>query len=297
MGRRTPAYVSIVGAAALLAACDGSALPSVTPPATTAGATATVSSSESPSATASSSSSPASTSSTTAAVIPDGYRAAVPGPTVTATKVTRAPRIDGATDDWSGFPTYAVDTRVGGSRSVTSAATSSWRLGWDADNLYVLAVVKDPTLTQTHPLRPWAIGSGDSVGIEIGAYTNPLPADRLGSRDTRILIGPTESGGTLRAVAYADGAGFATGGVWTSGSAVAVRTASGWRVEAAIPWSTLKVNAPGPTAKLSMNLLLADAIPSGAKRGSLGALYSNNPQRIFAGAKARYAWGRLALAD
>lgn len=292
MSRRSPAYVSILGALALLAACDGSAAPSVPAPVGTETSTAPTP----PSGTTSTTPAPA-TSSAPSASVPDGYRAAVPGPTVTATKVTRAPRIDGATDDWSGFPTYAVDTRVGGSRSVRSTASATWRLGWDRDNLYILAVVKDPTLTQTHPLRPWAIGSGDSVGIEIGAYTNPLPADRLGSRDTRILIGPTESGGTLRAVAYADGAAFATGGVWTSGAAVAVRTASGWRVEAAIPWSTLKVNAPGPTAKLSMNLLLADAISSGAKRGSLGSLYSNNPQRIFAGAKARYAWGRLALAD
>lgn len=295
-GRQAPAYVAIIAAVALLAACDGSPAPSVPVPTEATREPSATTAATPPSSTTSQTPSPSS-SSTTPPSIPDGYRAAVPGPTVTATKVKRAPTIDGATSDWAGFPTYAVDTRIGGQRSVKSVATSVWRLGWDAGNLYVLAVVTDPALTQTHPLRPWAIGTGDSIAIEIGPYTNPVRIDRLAARDTRILIGPAESGGTLRAVAGADGAGFATGTTWRTGSAVALRTASGWRVEAAIPWSTLRVDKPGPGAKLSLNLLLADAIPSGAKRGSLGALYSNNPQRIFAGAKARYAWGRLALAD
>ena len=224
---------------------------------------------------------------------PQNTRPGVPGPTITARPARSTPRVDGLADEWVRHQEYAVATRVGGAPS--TRLTSAWRLAWDTRALYLFADVTDPVVTQTHPLRPWLIGSGDSIGLELGRYTTNVRTDRLGSRDVRILIGPSESGATLRARATPDGAEFGRGTTWTTGAAVVRRTRSGYAVEAAIPWEALNVVSPKAGLRLSANLLLADAVPTGADRGSLRTLMSHNPQRVGAGIRSRFAWGVLTL--
>ena len=222
-----------------------------------------------------------------------GGRPLVPGPRITAEHTAKAPTIDGSDRDWPARPAYTVDQQVGGKDRTTARA--SWRLGWNSNTLFVFVKVTDPDLTQTHLQRPWLIGTGDAVGLELGTYTTRIATDRMGARDVRILIAPTETGGTLRALAYPEGANFAAGTTWTTGAAIAKRTVSGYVVEAAIPFETLRVEKPRAGMKLAANLLLADAVATGAKRGSLGALLSNNEQRRGSGAKWRFTWGVLEL--
>lgn len=248
-------------------------------------ATSTGSGSPSPPASTTSSASPGSDSGKT--------RPLVAGPRITAAHLAKAPRIDGLDGDWPQVTAYQVSTKVSGTGA--GAISSSWRLGWNSHTLFVFATVTDPNLTQTHLQRPWLIGTGDAIGLEVGTFTTKVATDRMGARDVRILIAPTETGATLRAVARAQGPGFATGQVWTSGAAQTRRTSSGYDVEAAIPWSTLRVEQAGIGTKLAANLLLADAISSGAKRGALSAQLSNNPQRRGTGVKWRFAWGVLEL--
>ena len=267
---------------------------------TYSGSASTASTSTASASTASASSTPETTtsaSSTSAGATEGGdeapdTREAIPGPEVEVAALSKAPTIDGDQREWEKVPAYSVQTQVGGKGS--TKAISSWRLGWDENALYLFARAADPALTQTHVQRPWLIGTGDAIGLEIGTFRDRVSTTKLDAKDTRILIAPNETGGTLRAIAKAGGDDFDQGTTWTSGSAVAKRTASGWVVEAAIPWSDLG-QKPKAGLTLAGQLLQADAVASGAKRGSLAALLSNNPQRRGSGLKWRFAWGQLTL--
>lgn len=237
-----------------------------------------------------------STSPSSTASVGANERPLVPGPTVAAAALDEAPTIDGRTagDPWSAATTFTTDEQVDGEgKPVTSA---KWKVGWDADNLYILAIVTDPAIVQTHTLRPYLIGTGDVVGFELGEHLEVVRTDRFAGGETKTFIGPLEAGGVTRTLLEASGDTFEPGAAFTQGNAIVRRTSDGYVAEAAIPWSAYGLDDAKPGATYAANFLLADAVSSGADRGKAATLQSNNEQRRGNNVRFRYTWGVLELA-
>ncbi len=90
-------------------------------------------------------------------------------------------RIDGSLDEWVGEPTIRVDSEAqlviqpelwGGPEACSAVA---W-LGCDADNLYLAARVRDPSL------EPWSEGEHVASGDSIEIYLDGRPEGELGRR-------------------------------------------------------------------------------------------------------------------
>jgi len=176
---------------------------------------------------------------------------------IEAIRLAAAPTIDGNLADWSGgIPSYNSVFRVfsHSSWNGTDDVEASWRLGWDDTNLYVAVEVTDDIHVQTQIGNQ--IFRGDSVDLQIdtdrdgdfGPVVNlddfqinlspgnfsdiPPSAFRFqGTADERILDAP---GGNTITVA-------------------AQKTATGYTLEATIPWSNLNVT---PSTGLVMGLAL-----------------------------------------
>jgi hypothetical protein len=240
----------------------------------------------------SSSSSTSSTSSSSTTTAPNRTRAAVPGPTVQATQFATPPTIDGVGTDWPGHPAYTSDHVIAGGPATVSA---TWQLGWDANYYYVFVTVVDPNITQTHADEPSQVFNGDAVSFEIGVAQATARTDVLPSGDLHVLMGPTPDGHIVRAINVAQGSTLGRGEPFTQGNVATVVTGDGYTIEAAIPWSRLKVTSPAGGLVLATNLNVSDAVPSGTARGNLAVMESDNPGRKTNNASLRYLWGRLQL--
>jgi hypothetical protein len=189
--------------------------------------------------------------------------------------------IDGLADGWPGRPPEIVgsDRVVAGKDGKGLEAT--YKLAWDADCLYVLVNVTDPTPMNNERLgiRLW---DGDGVELFIGSEKLDQPGTLLFS-DRQVLLG------AHRAV--------------TSGSAHVVNAAvqpaiplalvptvdgSGYTLEAAIPWSALDI-----TPAEDLELLFDLAIDDGQEgRGRTRQLMWNGGTE---NSGDRSYWGRLKL--
>lgn len=259
--------------------------------------TAAASSSPSSSSSSSSGASSSTTSASSSASVGANERPLVPGPTVAATKLAKPPTIDGraAGDDWADVKAFASNALVGGEGKVK--VSGSWRVGWDKANLYILAAVTDPALTQTHTLRPHLIGTGDAVGIELGDYREAIRTDKYAGHEVRAWMGPLETGGVIRALLTTRGDSFVPGPAFTAGDVAVRRTGQGYVVEAALPWSALGQGGAKAGDRFAANFLLADAVSSGGDRGKPSTLMSNNEGRSGNALRDRFTWGVLELAD
>lgn len=242
--------------------------------------------------------------------------------TATATRMTSAPTIDGNPWEWAGATAYLSDTAVAGhgqpavddlgaDPSVSTASpgdptpttspstgpvSGTWRLGWDAEHLYVLAEVVDPTITQTHAGQPAKAWNGDSVSLELGPRLERVSTEALDDADRHVIIGPTEDGGRIVAVNVPAGGVFVAGGHVGGIQAVVVPTAVGYTVEAALPWKDLGSGPPDAGATFVTNLNVSDAIASGEARGNLATMYSSNASRTTNDVSLRHRWWTLELA-
>jgi len=224
---------------------------------------------------------------------PSHTRASVPGPTVQALQFATPPTIDGTGTEWTGHPAYASNNVIAGGPTSVHA---TWQLGWDATNYYVFVTVVDANITQTHADEPSQVFNGDAVSFEIGVAEATARTDVLPSGDLHVLMGPTPDGQVVRAINVANGgASLERGEPFTQGHVAALITPDGYTIEAAIPWSRLKVTAAEAGLVLATNLNVSDAVPSGTARGNLAVMESNNPARKTNAASLRYRWGRLQL--
>lgn len=148
------------------------------------------------------------------------------------------PSIDGGWDDWGGTTYYGNYLVYGGSNwSGESDASSTFRVGWDNDYLYIAAKVRDDHYAQNAGGQD--IYMGDSLEILFDSdlygdfYTAYLSGDDY---QMGISGGRGDLNGTKEAVVWFPKSG--------NGSRSDVRIASmsfdgGYRVEAAIPWGDL----------------------------------------------------------
>ncbi|MFQ6171340.1 CHAT domain-containing protein [Oryzobacter sp. R7] len=217
------------------------------------------------------------------------------GPALTAVRFATPPRIDGSADDWDGAKVVDVRTRIAGSKAVAGFGARV-RLGWDAENYYVVAEVSDAQVTQTHAAKPSQLFNGDSIGFEIGSDVVTTKQAALFPDDSHVLVGPTEEGGILAARNVARGSAYEAGGVLQGIFGLAF-VDGGYVLEAAIPWTELGLPSPDPGTTLATNLTVSDAVASGDSRGKLAAMLSNNPARKNNGAPFRHLYGTVTLTD
>ena len=157
--------------------------------------------------------------------------------------VTTAPQLDGELGEWNGFPAvesgYLVYSANGWDE--TDDVRASWRLGWDAENLYVVAAVDDDVHVQTESGN--SIFRGDGVSLQIDTQRTADFAPRLSPDDFQLNLSPGDFGGNPPAAYLFRGSD--EGGLNDSpghGIRIAARqSGSGYTLEATIPWTDLGI--------------------------------------------------------
>lgn len=146
------------------------------------------------------------------------------------------PAIDGTTSDWAeDLPALDSNTArqfLRGSGVWQGAETDSHSvtLGWDADNLYILAEVRDPEHEQNFTLS--GAGQGDTLWFYL---TNSPTAQRLSAKFT---LAQTPDGPQVWDWVHTQ---FLPGAQLAFTS---MEDGGGYTYEAAIPWSSLDVTDP-----------------------------------------------------
>lgn len=215
------------------------------------------------------------------------------GTDLEAAFTTTPPTIDGRASDWAGVPAYSSDVVVAPA-GATASVHARWSLRWDDTALYLLVLVTDPTITQTHEAQPSQLFNGDAVSFEFGPPDITSTA-ALQPTDLHVLMGPTQDGRTIGAINVARGAVFASGPTLKGAASVVGKVDGGYVIEAAIPWTMLRVSSVAADQAFGMNLNVSDAVSSGSARGSLRDMVSDNPKRTSNNAVTRADWGRLVL--
>ncbi len=153
-----------------------------------------------------------------------------------AQRPTGAMVMDGASTNWPGFPPLRIAPVKG-----VVGNEASIKVCYDADNLYVLAAVTDPTPSKNAG-RGEALAQGDAIEVVVGGP--PLKSDR------RIVVGASSTGVRL----------FISGlAVQPTIDAVVLPSSDGkgWTLEAAIPWTHIGV-VPTPGTTLHFDLAVID---------------------------------------
>ncbi|MBC8876496.1 MAG: cadherin domain-containing protein [Planctomycetes bacterium] len=167
------------------------------------------------------------------------------------------PVVDGDVDDiWSASSLHVIRNVTIGDVSGPVDLWGTWKSLWDPDNLYLLVDVTDDMLIDdTGPADPWM---DDMVEVYIDAdFSQQSTYDGVNDfhfgfrwNDTTVYTGPNSvpdtSGITFEMVA----------------------TATGYRLEAAIPWATLGV-FPESGDAIGMDVQIADDDDGGARDGKL----------------------------
>ncbi|NUO92062.1 MAG: CHAT domain-containing protein [Dermatophilaceae bacterium] len=216
-----------------------------------------------------------------------------------------APTVDGSFDDWRSVPEHDVDAAVFGGANRRAGLTGTWQALWDAEALYLHAVVVDPVVTAAEGAAPqwW---NGDAVSFEIGPDARKLgrtaPVRR--GQDFHVILA-LRDGTDRRAAADVNTVGlssrgrpvFATGSEQPAISVVARLRDGGYELEARVPWSAVgRTVAPQRGAVLAMNVNISDAKGSGAD-WALRTMLSSNAQRTGPNQNLPARWQSVALGD
>jgi hypothetical protein len=227
----------------------------------------------------------------------------VEGPQFSARRLGAVPSIDGRGDDWPATaPIVADQILVGGS---TVTLKGLWSLGWDDDNLYLLVQVVDPELTTANAANPPRLFQGDAVTLQFGSSGANADGSNLSPGDVSLSVGPS-GGGAVAAVTVGSGRTFDVdaGRSAPTVKAAAVTSSNGYTVEAAVPWSVIRLpEAGGLTtmyagAQFGANLIVSDADPAAGSPTGIRSRVSNNryvaDHTASDGGYRRY-WGLLTL--
>ena len=227
----------------------------------------------------------------------------VEGPQITARRLATPPTIDGRGEDWPATAPVVADYLVAGN---TATVKGLWSLGWDPDNLYLLVQVVDPEVTTTNAQNPARLFQGDAVTLQFGSPGANADGINLSPGDVSLSIGPNGGGGAVSALTLGSGPTFDVdaGRAAPSAKAGAVAGAGGYTVEAALPWSVIRMSdVPGPTppaaaTQFGANLLVDDAHPAPGSQTGIRSRVSNNryvsDHTPNDGGYRRY-WGLLTL--
>lgn len=210
---------------------------------------------------------------------------------ITAVQLTPPPTIDGSLLDWppnvipvlSAYRVYQDDEWDG-----TEDITAVWRLGWDANNLYFIVTVADNIHVQTQTGSQ--IFRGDSVEIQLD--TNLPHTNTQWDTETFQMDFSPGDFATLPPSVYG-WQGAAGGGTQDTFEYTvqlqAQRTATGYMIEAAIPWHDLAL-IPSPGLVIGLALNITDTDTPGASVQEV--FMSTAPNRVFSNPAT---WGTLTL--
>lgn len=221
---------------------------------------------------------------------PGGPASGRPGPYVAAAYMGSAPNIDGNWDEWgvSEYPASAVV--YGGNNWVNSDdLSSSFRIGWNANYLFIAAHVRDDVYAQN--ASGYDIYKGDSLEILLDTnlsgdfYYNVLSADdyQLG-----ISAGRPDVNGTKEAYLWFP---RSLQGAKTNVQIAAVSVSGGYQVEAAIPWGVFNV---APYAGLRMGFSFSVSDNDNTSTNIQQSMISNNGGRHLT---LPMTWGELYLSQ
>ncbi len=178
------------------------------------------------------------------------------GSAVEAVRLPAAPVIDGSLAEWSEVPAwesaFIVYQTAGWDGSDDLQAT--WRLSWDDANLYIGVEVIDDVHVQTQSGNQ--IFRGDSVDMQVDTNREGDLGPRLSPDDFQFTFSPGDfvslPQSAFRSQGTMDGQILdAPGGHHVT--MAAQRTALGYNVEAAIPWSDLNLT---PSVDMVLGLAL-----------------------------------------
>jgi len=179
------------------------------------------------------------------------------GSAVEAVRLPAAPVIDGSLAEWSDVPAWSsafVVYRVAGWDG-SDDLQATWRLAWDASNLYIGVEVIDDILVQTQTGNQ--IFRGDSVDMQIDTNRTGDFGPSLSPDDFQFTFSPGDfvslPPSAFRSQGSMDGRILdAPGGNHIT--IAAQRTALGYNIEAAIPWSDMNLApAEGMILGLALN--------------------------------------------
>jgi hypothetical protein len=205
----------------------------------------------------------------------------VEGPQISARRLATPPTIDGRGEDWPATAPIVADLLVAGN---TATVKGLWTLGWDPDNLYVVVQVVDSEVTTTNAQNPARLFQGDAVTLQFGSSGANADGINLSPGDISLSIGPNGSGGAVSALTLGSGPAFDVdaGRAAPSVKAAAVSGSGGYTIEAAVPWSVIRMpEVPGPTppaagTQFGGNLLVDDADPAPGSQSGIRSRVSNN---------------------
>jgi hypothetical protein len=170
-----------------------------------------------------------------------------------------------------------------------------WSLNWDETYFYLMVVVTDPVLTQTHANNTFQLDEGDGAHFEIGTATPVNGNTQLEDGDKQVLLG-VDNGRLLSATHVASGSAFVDGlGAIPGLQGVSAPHPGGYLIQAKVPWAALGISNPKAGSQIGMNLNISDAIPDGPRKGELRDMVSNNPNGKANDPHYRDGWGTLAL--
>lgn len=211
--------------------------------------------------------------------------------TVTAVRMLIPPQIDGDLSEWDGVPSFSTTAIVEqeASWNGTMDITPAWYIGWDGQNLYLAVAVVDDVHVQINETR--LAYRGDSLELQLDTNLPGDPGPGVNQDDYQYVISPgnfnDRAPGAFRFRGNSQGVMSDFSG--SQASVAAVRTADGYHLEAAIPWSDLSLQPQGGLV-LGAAFSINDLDTPGTAVQEL--MLSNVPGRQWADPRS---WGRLEL--
>jgi hypothetical protein len=223
-------------------------------------------------------------------------------PVVTAYRLSEF-SADGDLEEWSEFATHwttphQVFTSSQANWDGSDDVESSWWLGWDDEHLYVAVSVTDDVHNQ--PSTGNQIYRGDAVDIHLGLDIEG--ATRPDDDDFQVILSPGDFAGSppTHVVFQGDGEWFARDRMSPQIVVGALQTATGYRIEGAIPWSELGLSGPPPAEGdgFPVRLLLSVFDNDGEFEAASGRVAQTVVKsHVNGGFQQPQEWGYLELAD
>jgi hypothetical protein len=171
--------------------------------------------------------------------------------TIMAVNLVSAPRIDGNLGEWTNMPTFTAPYIVEQETSWdgTMDVESHWRIGWDDQNLYLAVLVIDDIHVQTRETKFAYLG--DSLELQFDTNIQADYGPGVNNDDYQYVVSPgnfsDRNSGGFRF--RGDAQGVMNDFVGSGVQVATLKTAEGYNVEMAIPWSDLGIQ---PTAGLTI---------------------------------------------
>lgn len=160
---------------------------------------------------------------------------------VTAVYLATPPTIDGNLAEWNHVPGFTAPYIVSqrDSWDGTMDVESLWRMGWDAQNLYLAVAVTDNVHVQTRETKFAYLGDSLELQFDTNRQANFGPG--VNSAHYQYVVSPgnfaDRAPGSFRFRGDAEGA--MSDFIGSGAQVAAMQTAVGYTIEMAIPWSDL----------------------------------------------------------